>query len=81
MQILLVAGLKIVLFTSKHTVTNIMSVHKPSADVRLLPSTLVPRQTIQGTVIRSNRRRYGDRYKINAKQRDKKGFTTTTTVL
>ena len=27
MQILLVAGLKIVLFTSKHTVTNIMSVH------------------------------------------------------
>ena len=41
MQILLVAGLKIVLFTSKHTVTNIMSVHKRSVEKRPLP--LVPR--------------------------------------
>ena len=32
MQLFLVAGLKIVLFTSKHTVTNFMSVHRPSAD-------------------------------------------------
>ena len=38
MQILLVAGLKIVLFTTKHTVTNFMSV-----DERLLSPTLVPR--------------------------------------
>ena len=42
MQLLLVAGLKIVLFTSKHTVTNFMSVHRPSADERLL----VPRTNV-----------------------------------
>ena len=35
MQILLVVGSKIVLFTSKHTVANIMSVHRPSVDKRL----------------------------------------------
>ena len=34
-QILLAAGLKIVLFTSKHTVTNFMSVHRPSTEKRL----------------------------------------------
>ena len=45
MQILLVAGLNIVLFTSKNTVTNTMSVHRPSADERLLSQTLVPRST------------------------------------
>ena len=43
MQKLLVAGLKIVSFTSKHTFTNFMSVHRESADERLLPPTLVPR--------------------------------------
>ena len=43
MQMLLVDGLKIVLFTSKRTVTNFMSVHRTSADKRLLPPTLVPR--------------------------------------
>ena len=52
MQILLVAGSKIVLFTSKHTVTNFMSVaveyinrlvHRLSADKRLLLPTLVSR--------------------------------------
>ena len=32
MQILLVASFKIALFTSKHTITNIMSGHMPSAD-------------------------------------------------
>ena len=37
------AGLKIILFTSKHTVTNIMSAHRPSADELLLSSTLVSR--------------------------------------
>ena len=43
MQILIVAGSKIVLFTSKHTVTDFMSVHRSSADIRLLPPTIVPR--------------------------------------
>ena len=43
MQILLVAGFNIVLFTSKHTVTNMTSVHRPSAEERLLSPTLVPR--------------------------------------
>ena len=43
MKILLVAGLKTVLFTGKHTVTNFMSVHRLSAKKRLLPPTLVPR--------------------------------------
>ena len=38
MQMLLVAGLNIVLFTNKHTVTNIMS-----ADEQLLSLILVPR--------------------------------------
>ena len=86
MQILLVAGLKIVLVTSKDTVTNFMSAHRPTADERLLPPDTRPQkptcpnsryrsrldhllvtrprnsqQTIQGTVIRSNRRRYEDR--------------------
>ena len=42
MQILLVAGLNIILFTSKHIVTIITSVHNPSADERLLSPTLVP---------------------------------------
>ena len=42
MQILLVAGLNIVLFTSKHTVTN-MSVYRSSADERLFSPTLVAR--------------------------------------
>ena len=42
MQILLVAGFNVVLFTSKHS-TNIMSVHRPSADERLLSPTLVPK--------------------------------------
>ena len=42
MQMLLVAGLNIVLFTSKHTVTNIMSIHMPNADERLLPTDTRP---------------------------------------
>ena len=42
MQILPVAGFNIVLFTSKHTATNITSVHRSSADERLLSPTLVP---------------------------------------
>ena len=45
-QILLVAGLNIVLFTNKHMVTNIMSVHRQSADERLLSPTLVPRSDL-----------------------------------
>ena len=41
---ILVVGFNIVLLTSKHAVTNIMSVHNSSADERLLLSpTLVPR--------------------------------------
>ena len=70
MQILLVACFNIVLFTITHTVTNIMSAHRPSADERLRSPTLVPRsrlvrllvtrprnsqQTIRRTVIRGNR--------------------------
>ena len=47
MQILLVAGLKIVLFTSKHTVTNFMSVHRLGVDKRLFPPTLVPRTDLR----------------------------------
>ena len=43
MQILPVAGLNIVLLTSKYTVTNIASVHGPRADERLFSPTLVPK--------------------------------------
>ena len=42
LQILLVAGFNIVLFTSKHRIKNIMSIHIPSADERLLSPTLAP---------------------------------------
>ena len=42
-QILLVAGSKIVLLKSKHTVTNIMNVHRFSGDERPLPKNRLVR--------------------------------------
>ena len=46
MQILLVARLKIVLFTTKYTVANFMSVHRSRVDKRFLPTDTRPKNRL-----------------------------------